>query len=34
MLEASDKVFIENIGLVLLSRLVKEQAIQADQAKL
>ena len=34
LLEPSDKVFFDNIGLVLLSRLVKEQALQADHAKL
>lgn len=34
LLEPSDKSFLENVGHILLSRLTKEQAIQADQAKL
>ncbi|ORY73259.1 hypothetical protein BCR35DRAFT_307281 [Leucosporidium creatinivorum] len=34
LLEPSDKSFLENVGHILLSRLAKEQAIQADHAKL
>lgn len=34
LLEPDDLSFLENVGHIALSRLAKEQALQADQAKL